>query len=72
MSKKQDLLNLITSEVNQFNSLNFSNNIVPNSIPIVWFGNFEKYFASGLKIITVSLNPWYRQDEFILFFSPLF
>jgi hypothetical protein len=64
MSKKQELLDLISIEVNHFNSLNFSNNIVPNSIPIVWFGNVEKYLASDLKIITVSLNP--SDNEFKL------
>lgn len=57
MSKKQELLNVITSEVNQFNSINFSNSIVPYSVPILWFGDSEKYFKSDLKIITVSLNP---------------
>ena len=30
---------------------------VPNSIPKLWFGNYVKYISSGLKIITVSLNP---------------
>lgn len=57
MSKKQELINLIALEVNQFKTLNYSNSIIPDSIPIVWFGDSEKYFASKLKIITVSLNP---------------
>jgi len=57
MSKQQDLTNLINLEFIQFNRLNFLNNIVPNSIPILWFGDSEKYFSSNLKIITVSLNP---------------
>ena len=54
---KQQLLNLITNEFNEFNKLKFGHNIVTNSIPIVWFGNVEKYLKSELKIITVSLNP---------------
>lgn len=57
MKIKQQLLNLISNEFNNFNKLNFGNNIVPNSIPIVWFGNAEKYYKSALKIITVSINP---------------
>jgi len=64
MSYRQDLLNLIKLEVKHFNQLNFNNNIVPNSIPIVWFGDVEKYFKSSLKIITVSLNP--SDNEFII------
>lgn len=57
MTRKQELLNLITNELNDFKKLNFGHNIVPNSVPIVWFGNVEKYSESELKIITVSLNP---------------
>lgn len=57
MNKQQDLINLIKAENNNFISLNYSNNVVLNSIPILWFGNYEKYKSSDLKIITVSLNP---------------
>ena len=57
MTKKQELLNLITNEFNDFKKLNYGHNIVPNSVPIVWFGNAEEYLKSELKIITVSLNP---------------
>lgn len=57
MTTKQQLLNLIAKEFNHFKKLNFGHNIVPNSVPIVWFGNVEKYLKSELKIITVSLNP---------------
>lgn len=57
MTPKQQLLNLITNEFNDFKKLNFGHSIVPNSIPIVWFGNVEEYLKSELKIITVSLNP---------------
>ncbi len=64
MSKKKDLVNLIQQEFNQFILLNYSNSIVPNSIPIVWFGDSKRYFASEIKIITVSLNP--SDNEFRL------
>jgi hypothetical protein len=31
--------------------------LVPNSIPILHFGNVKQYFKSNLKIVTVGLNP---------------
>lgn len=31
--------------------------VINNSVPIIWFGNIEKYFSSKTKIITVALNP---------------
>ncbi len=35
--------------------------IVKNSIPIIWFGNLEKYQASPVKIVTVGLNPSWHE-----------
>lgn len=64
MNKKHNLIELINIEFDRFKSLNYSNSIVPNSIPILWFGNFEKYLISDKKIITVSLNP--SDNEFKL------
>lgn len=64
MNKIQDLINLIHLENQRFISVNYSNSIVPDSIPILWFGNFEKYILSKIKIITVSLNP--SDNEFKL------
>lgn len=55
--KRKQLIELINNEFNFFKNLNFNHKIVPNSIPIIWFGNAEKYLKSELKIITVSLNP---------------
>jgi hypothetical protein len=57
MIKKKELIKLLTMELNDFNSMKNLHWIVPNSIPIVWFGDAEKYFGSDIKIITVSLNP---------------
>lgn len=31
--------------------------VVKNSIPIVWFGDIDKYFNSSNRIVTVSINP---------------
>lgn len=35
--------------------------VVPNSIPILFFGNIKKYFNSPLKIITVAKNPSHNE-----------
>jgi len=66
MCNKKILLSLISQELNQFNSQRIKNlkEIVPSSIPILWFGDFEKYCLSPKKIITVSLNP--SDNEFKL------
>lgn len=54
---RQQLIQLITNEFNYFKQLNYKHSIVSNSVPIIWFGNVEKYLESELKVITVSLNP---------------
>lgn len=33
------------------------NYIVTPSIPIIWFGDIEKYMCSNLKVVTIALNP---------------
>ena len=33
------------------------NCVVPNSIPILWFGDMEAYLKSKKKVVTVGLNP---------------
>lgn len=63
-NNKKKLMELIDEEVNNFKTLSFQNSIVENSIPIIWFGDVEKYFASKTRIITVSLNP--SDNEFKL------
>jgi hypothetical protein len=35
--------------------------IVKDSYPILFFGNYERYFSSKLKIITVGINPSRRE-----------
>lgn len=39
------------------NCSNGKNVVVKPSIPIVWFGNIDKYFSSDLRIVTIGLNP---------------
>ena len=38
-----------------------SSYIVKNSIPIIWFGDLERYQASPVKIVTVGLNPSWHE-----------
>lgn len=37
------------------------NDVVTSSIPVVWFGNFDKYKVSKKKIVTVAINPSYNE-----------
>lgn len=37
--------------------------VVKNSIPIVWFGDINKYYESEKKILTIGLNP--SEQEFM-------
>lgn len=32
-------------------------NIVPDSLPILWFGDLDKYLQSDLRVLTLSKNP---------------
>ena len=57
MNNKKKLFELIKNEIQNSKKLEFNSNIIPSSIPILWFGNLEKYLLSDKKIITVSLNP---------------
>lgn len=45
--------------------------VVKPSIPILFFGNADAYFASPIKIITVGLNPsrveFPNEDRFLRF-----
>lgn len=31
--------------------------VVKNSIPIIWFGDIDKFFSSTKRIVTISINP---------------
>lgn len=42
---------------NNFQSIKQQPYVVPNSIPILWFGNMNAYRQSDLRIVTVGLNP---------------
>ncbi len=44
--------------------------VVKPSVPIVWFGNLEKYRSSKGRIVTVALNP--SLQEFPMYAAPRF
>ena len=51
-------MKLYIEDFNQKNSDSSINHvIVPHSIPIIWFGNLDKYLMSKTRVITVGLNP---------------
>ncbi len=52
----QNLFELIKSLLNQY-SLVKQPSLIKEVIPILWFGDMNKYLNSENKIITVSLNP---------------
>lgn len=38
--------------------------VVKNALPVIWFGNLEKYKASKQKIVTVGINPSNQEFPF--------
>jgi len=49
--------NILQQYLDDFNQKSGYDFVVQPSIPIVWFGNLEKYLSSNGKIVTVALNP---------------
>ena len=60
---EQQLYEILQAYCADFNEKrkNYPDMIVDNSIPIVWFGDLEKYQASPVKIVTVGLNPSWHE-----------
>lgn len=58
---KSELLSVVSEYIADFNKQNnnptVNQYIVKNSIPIVWFGDIEKYIKSEKKLLTIGLNP---------------
>lgn len=50
----KEIIEEYISDFKQKRELDF---IVKSSIPIVWFGDIEKYLTSTKKVVTVGLNP---------------
>ena len=59
------LENIMRQYCDDFNQIigdkTMSSYIVKNSIPIIWFGDLERYQASPVKIVTVGLNPSWHE-----------
>jgi hypothetical protein len=57
MNNNTELLSLVNKEYIEFQKIKHFCSIVPDSVPILWFGDSSRYFQSSKKILTVSLNP---------------
>ncbi len=53
----ETLYKIIQEYLEDFNQKKACDFVVKPSIPIVWFGNLEKYRSSKGRIVTVALNP---------------
>ena len=51
------LKEIIRKYCDDFHSKMGFNYVAKDSIPIVWFGNVERYFKSPTKMLTIALNP---------------
>lgn len=60
--EKRILKAYIKDFIDKNNNEILSDIIVKNSIPVVWFGDIDKYMASKTRVITIALNP--SKDEF--------
>lgn len=54
---------IIDEYISDFTEKQSLSYVVKPSIPIVWFGNMEKYKASPKKVVTVALNPSLKEFE---------
>lgn len=57
MPISQELNNLIQEYISDFINKQTLSCVVKPSIPIVWFGDMEKYEESPQKVVTVAINP---------------
>ena len=51
------LKKIISDYVSDYMGKSSWNCVVKKSIPVIWFGNIERYKESELKIVTVGINP---------------
>ena len=61
MSREKQLNEILQLYLEDFNQKSRYGFVVRPSIPIVWFGNLEKYNSSIGKIVTVALNPSHKE-----------
>jgi len=53
----QCLQSLTQSVLHKFNGISGNHSTIPNTIPILYFGDADAYFQSQRRIISVALNP---------------
>lgn len=63
MFSSQDLDNVVKEYISDFISKQNLSYVVKNSIPVVWFGDIEKYKVSDKKILTIAINPSFKEFE---------
>ena len=57
MSSEQELNTILKEYISDFISKQNLPYVVKPAIPIVWFGDMEKYKNSPQKIVTIGINP---------------
>lgn len=63
MSLTQELTNVMQEYISDFVNKQNRPYVVKPAIPIVWFGNMEKYNKSPKKIVTIGINPSWHEFE---------
>ena len=63
MSLVQKLNNVMQEYIQDFINKQNLHYVVKPAIPIVWFGNMEKYESSPKKIVTIGINPSWKEFE---------
>jgi len=63
MSLVQKLNNVMQEYIQDFINKQNLPYVVKPAIPIVWFGNMEKYESSPKKIVTIGINPSWKEFE---------
>lgn len=65
MTKKEELLKLIESSVQEYNKkkVSLEERVIDDTFPILWFGNVEKYLSSETRILTIGINPSDKEFE---------
>ena len=59
--KKSEMLAILQQYYSDFLCKKNLPFVVKNSVPVAWFGDCEKYFASENRVVTVGLNPSFHE-----------
>ena len=58
-----ELESLVNAYMRNFDGKKNLRVVVPNSIPIVWFGDLAAYEKSPVKVVTIGLNPSLKEFD---------